>query len=71
MGPGSALRAVRDDNLSRPHHTTCVRDRAGIRLSDDVRARAAPYTREAVVTLAAGQVLVIDFDAEKGGITLQ
>jgi len=45
--------------------------RIAVRLSDDVRARAAPYTREAVVTLAAGQVLVIDFDAEKGGITLQ
>jgi hypothetical protein len=45
--------------------------RIAVRLSDDVRARATPYVREAQVQLAAGQVLVIDFDAEKGGITLQ
>jgi hypothetical protein len=42
-----------------------------VRLSDDVRARDKPYQREASVQLAPGQVLVIDFDAEKGGITLQ
>lgn len=42
-----------------------------VRLSDDVRARATPYLREARVQLAPRQVLVIDFDAEKGGITLQ
>jgi hypothetical protein len=45
--------------------------RITVSLSDDVRARATPYQREAKVTLAPGQVLVIDFDAEKGGITLQ
>lgn len=45
--------------------------RIAVRLSDDVRARATPYSREATVKLAPGQVLVIDFDAEKGGITLQ
>ncbi|MDH4061221.1 MAG: hypothetical protein OEU94_10455 [Aquincola sp.] len=45
--------------------------RISVQLSDDVRAREAPYRREALVTLAPGQVLVIDFDAEKGGITLQ
>ena len=45
--------------------------RLSVRLSDDVRARATPYQREAKVTLVPGQVLVIDFDAEKGGITLQ
>jgi hypothetical protein len=42
-----------------------------VRLSDDVRARDAGYRREATVRLSPGQVLVIDFDAEKGGITLQ
>lgn len=42
-----------------------------VRLSDDVRARDAGYRREARVTLVPGQVLVIDFDAAKGGITLQ
>jgi hypothetical protein len=45
--------------------------RIAVRLSDDVRARDAAYRREAIVTLVPGQVLVIDFDAEKGGITLQ
>lgn len=42
-----------------------------VRLSDDVRAREAAYRREATVTLVPGQVLVIDFDAAKGGITFQ
>lgn len=42
-----------------------------VRLSDDVRARATPFVREARVTLAPRQVIVIDFDPEKGGITLQ
>ena len=45
--------------------------RIAVRFSDDVRARATPYHREATVKLVPGQVLVIDFDAEKGGITLQ
>lgn len=45
--------------------------RIAVRLSDDVRARDHAYHREATVTLAPGQVLVIDFDAGKGGITLQ
>lgn len=42
-----------------------------VRLSDDVRARDAGYSREARLKLVPGQVLVIDFDAAKGGITLQ
>lgn len=42
-----------------------------VRLSDDVRARDAAYRHDARVTLRPGQVLVIDFDAAKGGITLQ
>jgi len=45
--------------------------RIAVRLSDDVRARETPYQREAAVTLAPGQVLVIDFDQNQGGITLQ
>ena len=43
--------------------------RIAVQLSDDVRARQAPYRREETLRLAPGQVLVIDFDAEKGGIT--
>ena len=42
-----------------------------VRLSDDVRARDKPHLREERVKLAPGQVLVIDFDAEKGGVTFQ
>jgi hypothetical protein len=45
--------------------------RIAVRLSDDVRARDAAFHHEATVKLAPGQVLVIDFDAGKGGITLQ
>jgi hypothetical protein len=45
--------------------------RIAVHLSDDVRTRDKPYLREANVTLVPGQVLVIDFDAEKGGITLR
>lgn len=45
--------------------------RIAVYLSDDTRARDAGYRREATLTLAAGQVLVIDFDAGKGGITFQ
>ena len=42
-----------------------------VRLSDDVRARDQAYRHESTVKLVPGQVLVIDFDAAKGGITLQ
>ena len=45
--------------------------RLTVRLSDDVRARDAAYQRETTVSLSPGQVLVIDFDAEKGGITFR
>lgn len=45
--------------------------RIAVRLSDDVRARDKPYEREATVQLAPGQVLVIDFDAGRGGIVFQ
>jgi hypothetical protein len=45
--------------------------RIAVRLSDDQRRAGFAWQREATVTLAPAQVLVIDFDAEKGGITLQ
>ena len=44
--------------------------RISVRLSDDARARQTPYAHERTVSLAPGQVLVIDFDAAKGGITM-
>ena len=45
--------------------------RLTVRLKDDVRASGFGFTREANVTLKPAQILVIDFDPEKGGITLQ
>lgn len=42
-----------------------------VRLRDDVRAAGFTHTLQRRVSLAPGQVLVIDFDAERGGITLQ
>ena len=41
-----------------------------VRFSDDVNKKDFGYQRAETVTLAPGKVLVIDFDAEKGGITL-
>lgn len=45
--------------------------RIAVRMNDDVRHPGFTYQRDATVKLAAAQVLVIDFDAEKGGITLR
>lgn len=42
-----------------------------VRFNDDVRPGAKSYERTTDVTLAAGQVLVIDFDAGKGGIIFE
>ena len=42
-----------------------------VRLKDDVRSPGVDYVREASVTLEPAQILVIDFDPGKGGITLQ
>lgn len=45
--------------------------RIQVRLNDDVRHPGFTHQREATVKLAPAQILVIDFDAEKGGITLR
>lgn len=42
-----------------------------VRMRDDVRQTGFSYTLDQRVTLAPAQVLVIDFDAEKGAIKLQ
>ena len=42
-----------------------------VRLRDDVRSEGFAYRLERRVQLSPAQVLVIDFDTEKGGITLQ
>ena len=45
--------------------------RLAIRLNDDARATGFNYRREEMVNLKPGKVLVIDFNQEAGGITLQ
>lgn len=44
--------------------------RLAVRLKDSAGGSGFDYSREDSVTLKPGQVLVIDFNAEKGGITL-
>lgn len=45
--------------------------RIDVRLSDDVRTRETPYQREESLDLEPGQVLVIDFNSDRGGILFQ
>lgn len=45
--------------------------RVAVRLNDDARKPGFTHVREAIVELKSAQIMVIDFDAEKGGITLQ
>lgn len=42
-----------------------------VRVKDDLRSPGFDFVREAQVTLKPAQILVIDFDPAKGGITLQ
>ncbi|MEO8202347.1 MAG: hypothetical protein ABI630_00685 [Betaproteobacteria bacterium] len=45
--------------------------RISVRLKDSAGAAGFDYSRDESVSLRPAQVLVIDFDAEKGGITLR
>jgi hypothetical protein len=45
--------------------------RIAVRLKDSAGGSGFDYQREQSVRLAPAQILVIDFDAEKGGITVQ
>ena len=45
--------------------------RLSVRLKDSPGDSGFDYTRDASVTLTPAHILVIDFDAERGGITLQ
>lgn len=45
--------------------------RVAVRVNDDARQTGFTHSREATVSLAPAQILVIDFDAEQGGITLR
>ncbi|HXE46899.1 MAG TPA: hypothetical protein VN663_00925 [Ramlibacter sp.] len=61
------------DGASSVYHRIAVpagEHRFSVRLKDSASARDFTHTRDATLTLKPAQVLVIDFDAEKGGITL-
>ena len=61
------------DGASSVYHRIAVpagEHRIAVRLKDSASARGFTHTRDATLTLRPAQVLVIDFDAEKGGITL-
>jgi hypothetical protein len=61
------------DGASSVYHRLAVpagEHRIAVRLKDSASARTFTYTRDATLTLKPAQVLVIDFDEEKGGITL-
>ena len=45
--------------------------RLAVRLNDDARIPGFNFQREETLTLAPGKVLVVDFNADKGGVTLQ
>jgi hypothetical protein len=62
------------DGASTVYHRLPVHSgdhRLAIRLNDDARATGFNYQREETVTLKPGKVLVIDFNQQAGGITLQ
>ncbi len=62
------------DGASTVYHRFAVpagEHRLAIRLKDDVHSADFNYHREKAVSLKPGQVLVIDFNQEAGGITLQ
>ncbi len=62
------------DGASTVYHRIAVpagEHRLAVRLKDDVHAPGFNYRREQMVNLKPGKVLVIDFNQEAGGITLQ
>ena len=62
------------DGASSVYHRQSVAagvHRVAVRLKDSAGPDGFDYQREQTVTLIPAQILVIDFDAEKGGITLQ
>ena len=52
-------------------NVTAGEHRIAVRLKDGATGSDFDYQREQTVKLAPAQILVIDFDAEKGGITVQ
>ena len=63
-----------NDGASTVYHRFPVQSgehRLAVRLNDDARKPGFNYRREETVSLKPGKVLVIDFNQEAGGITLQ
>ena len=61
------------DGASSVYHRLQVpagQHRIAVRLKDKAAPGPFTYTRDATVNLRPAQILVIDFDPEKGGITL-
>jgi hypothetical protein len=42
-----------------------------VKLNDSVRVTGFNYTKEQRVRLEPGRILIVDFNAEKGGILIQ
>lgn len=62
------------DGASTVYHRVAVaagEHRIAVRLKDSATGNAFDYERTADVKIAPAHILVIDFDAEKGGIVLQ
>jgi hypothetical protein len=62
------------DGASTVYHRFAVQSgehRVAVRLNDDASVKDFNYRREETVNLKPGKVLVIDFNQEAGGITLQ
>lgn len=62
------------DGASSVYHRVQVaagEHRIAVRMKDSPAGSGFEHSREAIVTLAPAHILVIDYDAEKGGFTLQ
>ena len=66
-----APRTPRAATTRRPADDGLGRGLGSVRLRDDVRAEGFTHRLQQRVTLTPAQVLVIDFDGERGGIVLQ
>jgi hypothetical protein len=71
VAPPSGLKHDGASSVYRRVEVPAGPTRITVRVKDDPRSAGFDYERDATVTLAPAQILVIDFDAEKGGITLQ
>lgn len=71
VAPPSGLSRDGASTLYRRLPVPAGEQRIEVRLNDDARRSGFTHRREATLGLAPQQVLVIDFDGEKGGITFR